>query len=247
MNWYYAEGNQQKGPVSETDLDQLFQNGQISETTLIWKEGMANWEAYSKIRGTGAAGAAAGLAAGSVVCSQCGQMFSPDDVIRYGDSAVCAGCKPVFLQKLREGGSLTAGEMDYASFGIRFGAKFLDNIIMQVVGMAVGFALGVALGSGGPEAATRASLIAMAVGFMMEIAYRTFFIGAYGATPGKMACKIRVVNEDGSKVSYGKAAGRAFAEYLSAFICLIGYIMAAFDDQKRTLHDRICGTRVIRN
>jgi uncharacterized RDD family membrane protein YckC len=26
----------------------------------------------------------------------------------------------------------------------------------------------------------------------------------------------------------------------------IGYIMAAFDSQKRALHDRICDTRVIR-
>jgi hypothetical protein len=26
---------------------------------------------------------------------------------------------------------------------------------------------------------------------------------------------------------------------------MIGYIMAAFDDQKRALHDRICNTRVI--
>jgi uncharacterized RDD family membrane protein YckC len=26
----------------------------------------------------------------------------------------------------------------------------------------------------------------------------------------------------------------------------IGYLMAAFDDQKRALHDRICDTRVVR-
>jgi uncharacterized RDD family membrane protein YckC len=29
-------------------------------------------------------------------------------------------------------------------------------------------------------------------------------------------------------------------------IFAIGYIMAAFDDEKRALHDRICSTRVIR-
>ena len=28
-------------------------------------------------------------------------------------------------------------------------------------------------------------------------------------------------------------------------ICYIGYILAAFDDQKRSLHDHICNTRVI--
>ena len=77
-------------------------------------------------------------------------------------------------------------------------------------------------------------------------AYDTWFIGKYGATPGKMACKLKIVVEDGSRVSYLRAFGRHFAKYLSAMILLIGYIMAAFDDQRRTLHDRICETRVVR-
>jgi uncharacterized RDD family membrane protein YckC len=251
MNWYYAEGNEQKGPVSEAELDQLFQRGQLLGSTLVWKEGMANWEAYSSIRGSQASNAAAaGLAEGSVVCSQCNQLFSQNDVIRYGDKAVCAACKPVFLQKLKEGSALAAEELDYASFGIRFGAKFLDGIILRIVGTVVGFAVGAAFGAAGSAdegGVAIAVVVATAVEFIISMSYTIFFIGAYGATPGKMACKIRVVNPDGSKVSYAKATGRAFAEYLSAFTCMIGYIMAGFDSERRSLHDRICSTRVIRN
>jgi uncharacterized RDD family membrane protein YckC len=33
--------------------------------------------------------------------------------------------------------------------------------------------------------------------------------------------------------------------WISAFILMIGYIMAGFDPEKRALHDRICETRVI--
>jgi uncharacterized RDD family membrane protein YckC len=62
-----------------------------------------------------------------------------------------------------------------------------------------------------------------------------------------MACKLKVVTADNDRVSYPRAFGRYFAEILSGLILLIGYIMAAFDDQKRTLHDRICDTRVIRS
>jgi uncharacterized RDD family membrane protein YckC len=47
-------------------------------------------------------------------------------------------------------------------------------------------------------------------------------------------------------MSYLRAFGRHFAKYLSAMILGIGYFMAAFDDQRRTLHDRICETRVVR-
>jgi uncharacterized RDD family membrane protein YckC len=80
---------------------------------------------------------------------------------------------------------------------------------------------------------------------VIAIGYETFFIGKYGATPGKMACKIKVVTADGGKVSYLLAFGRYFAKVLSSLTCLIGYIMAAFDDEKRALHDRICNTRVV--
>ena len=41
-----------------------------------------------------------------------------------------------------------------------------------------------------------------------------------------------------------RAIGRHFSEWLSS-ILFIGYIMAAFDEEKRALHDRICGTRVV--
>lgn len=76
--------------------------------------------------------------------------------------------------------------------------------------------------------------------------YTTWFLGRYGATLGKMACKIKVVTADGERVSYARACGRHFAEFISSLILFIGYIMAAFDNQKRTLHDRICNTRVVR-
>ena len=71
-------------------------------------------------------------------------------------------------------------------------------------------------------------------------------MGRFGATPGKMACGLKVVMADGGKVTYLRALGRAFSEILSGIILYIGYIMAGFDDEKRALHDRICDTRVIK-
>jgi len=73
------------------------------------------------------------------------------------------------------------------------------------------------------------------------------YLGRYGATPGKMAVKIRVVTPDGGPISYGRATGRFFADILSGMICYIGYLMVAFDkEQRRALHDHICGTRVVK-
>src|SRR5439155_4542122 len=137
--------------------------------------------------------------------------------------------------------------MEYAGFWIRFGAKFVDGIILRLVGTVVGMATGATLTGTSESARSVVALISYGLGMVIDIAYRTIFVGAFGATPGKMAAKVKIVNADGSKVSYLKAFARAMAEYISLLTVLIGYIMAAFDNEKRALHDRICGTRVVRN
>ena len=65
-----------------------------------------------------------------------------------------------------------------------------------------------------------------------------------GATLGMKACGIVVVNADGTgPISLLKAIGRYFASMLSSLILGIGYLMIAFDSEKRALHDYICSTR----
>lgn len=245
MDWYYAVGSERKGPVNEAEFQQLVQGGVVTAQTLVWREGMENWQAYGTMSGAGAGGAAAPTGGTEVVCSQCGKIFSQEDVIRYGDVWVCATCKPVFVQRLKEGAAV-AGTMDYASFGTRFAAKLLDGIIVGIVNMGLSMAMGMAMKGAGADGQVAVQIGLMVVSIFLNLAYGIFFLGKFGATPGKMACKIKVVMADGEPITYGRAAGRCFAEILSGMICYIGYLMAAFDDEKRTLHDRICNTRVVK-
>ena len=67
-----------------------------------------------------------------------------------------------------------------------------------------------------------------------------------GATVGKMAMGLRVVTGSGQRLSFMNATGRYFAKILSAIILCIGFIMIAFTDKKRGLHDMIAGTLVIK-
>jgi uncharacterized RDD family membrane protein YckC len=93
---------------------------------------------------------------------------------------------------------------------------------------------------------TTLGLSANGLSMLINAAYITFFLGKFGATPGKMALRLRVVSPSGGSISYGRAFCRFLAEFLSSILLCIGYIMAAFDEEKRALHDRICDTRVIR-
>ena len=110
MNWYYVEAGQQAGPVDDAQLDELRRAGRIQDDTLVWRDGLANWIPYSQAKTpvTPAPGTAPPVAAGSestneAVCIECGRIFNKDEMIRQGQGFVCAGCKPVFMQKLREG------------------------------------------------------------------------------------------------------------------------------------------------
>lgn len=91
----------------------------------------------------------------------------------------------------------------------------------------------------------------------VEVIYHALFVAIFSATPGKMLCGLRVISADGSKVGASKAISRAIIPALlvvfdalaglsiGAFILVFGYVMAAFDAQKRTLFDHLVGTRVV--
>jgi uncharacterized RDD family membrane protein YckC len=250
MNWYYALGDQQIGPISKAELQALVKTKKINSDTRVWRPGMKEWQELGQLV-KGGLPAPPSIKPGSgrsglTQCSECGNSFSQDDMIRFGESWVCAACKPLFVQKIKEGLAVV-GSMDYAGFWIRFGAKFIDWIIIGgisfVILMPAGFLMGTRSSSSSDYIIP---VLIQLLNWVIPAVYATWFLGKFGATPGKMACRLKVVTAANERVSYLKALGRHFAEMLSSIILLIGYIMAAFDDQKRTLHDRICDTRVIR-
>jgi hypothetical protein len=46
--WWYALNNEQKGPVSESELNLLQNHNVLSSDTLVWKDGLQNWIKYSE-------------------------------------------------------------------------------------------------------------------------------------------------------------------------------------------------------
>jgi uncharacterized RDD family membrane protein YckC len=257
MAWYYAEAGKQAGPVEDAQLEQFLQSGRIQPDTLVWREGMANWQPYSQVRaggaaegGTATAVAIAPGASNQVVCAECGGVFNAEDTIAYGNARVCAACKPKFIQKLSEGARLNVNDLAYAGFWTRFAAVLIDGVILFFVNAGIGFVAGVGFASTlrtpSPGFIVLQAIV-MLINLCIGVGYEVILIGKYGATVGKMACKIKVVTAQGGNVSYLLALGRYFAKMLSGLILGIGYLMAAFDDEKRALHDRICDTRVIVN
>ncbi len=62
MDWFYAEGGRQVGPVPQSEFDRLVQAGTIQGDTLVWREGMPDWRTYREVAGPSAPVAFAGSA-----------------------------------------------------------------------------------------------------------------------------------------------------------------------------------------
>jgi len=273
MKWYYAEGGRQVGPVEESVLDDLVRQGTVRDDTLVWREGMAAWQRHAAVRGSSSAGsgnasagpppAPAGVAVpasatDSRYCSECGRPFPASQLTSYGDVSVCAQCQPAYTR--RQSGTQAGTMRHFGGFWIRFLAIIIDGIILWVVSTIIRLPLGLAIGGVGlglgrnPDpsqvlAALPAILSLAGLSFLIQTAvslgYEVYFLSTRGATPGKMALGLKVTRADGSPVSAGLAAGRYFAKYLSFLTFCIGFIIAGFDREKRSLHDHICGTRVV--
>jgi uncharacterized RDD family membrane protein YckC/ribosomal protein L40E len=207
----------------------------------------------------------------SVYCYKCGLKL-PDAAVQ--DKKICNGCYAVnsatsqycykcglkLPDRLGTGYELTG---KYAGFWVRLLAKFIDGIILNIVNYAVmmiayfsifgstadflkPFESYITQGGLLPASFWLFYGISVLASMIVSIAYYTIAIGKWGRTIGKKALGLKIVKPDGSRVSYWRAFGRYWADMLNGFTLGIGYLIIAFTEKKRGLHDYICDTIVIK-
>jgi GYF domain 2 len=114
MHWYYEKGGQQVGPLTDEQFHQAVRKGDVLQNTLVWNETLSGWVAYKtvmqpQIPTTPApplpfAQKRAGTSPVVQQCSQCSRSLPQEEMIQYGGVWICAACKPLFFQRLKEGG-----------------------------------------------------------------------------------------------------------------------------------------------
>ncbi len=142
----------------------------------------------------------------------------------------------------------------YAGFWIRMAARIIDLVVILAAFNL--FFLVDRLGSGaglwapagivqGGDPFSAGNIVRLAFFLFFPGFYYVYLHGAYGQTFGKMALGIRVLNDDGSPISFGTS----FLRWLGYFLCDltldIGYLWVAFDARKQGLHDKLCRTIVV--
>jgi hypothetical protein len=137
--------------------------------------------------------------------------------------------------------------MRYAGFWIRFVAYIIDTFIISTVLILLGTIWSLQDDDSIDLAATIASsAIVLWISFFLHWLYFAIMESSESqATIGKKVLGIKVTDEFGQRMSFGRATGRYFSKYISSLILGIGYLMAAFMDRKQALHDKIASTLVV--
>lgn len=223
-DWYYADGDQQRGPYTDEEMLDLLSTGRVALTQLVWRQGMAQWaplNAVGELIGIAPAAATAVL-----------PYPSPPQINYYN---------PI------------GGTIAYAGFWLRFVAYVIDAIIMWIPNQVVRFALQFAMmeplraRSSNPVDLLPIAMFGLTVQICVDWLYFALMeSSASQATLGKWAVGIIVTDMEGQRISFGRATGRYFGKILSSLILCIGFMMAGWTQKKQALHDELANTLVIR-
>jgi uncharacterized RDD family membrane protein YckC len=149
----------------------------------------------------------------------------------------------------------------YGGFWIRFLAHLIDHVILGAVAAPLFFIM--VLPSivriahqaerdqePSPElivAIVSSAFVYIALAFIGQWLYEALLTSSlWQGTIGKKVLRLKVVDEAGNRIGFGRATGRFFAKILSSMFFCIGFIMVGLTDRKRGLHDMLAGTMVMK-
>ncbi len=143
----------------------------------------------------------------------------------------------------------------FGGFWLRAVALLIDTILSTIISVIIAGIFGAVLGfqmaqSGADLDSIQivGSVLGQFIGAVVGwIYFASMESSSWQATLGKRAVGIRVIDEDGNRISFGRASGRYFAKILSTLILCVGFFMAGWTRKKQGLHDIIAGTLVVKS
>jgi uncharacterized RDD family membrane protein YckC len=145
------------------------------------------------------------------------------------------------------------GAEPMAGFWYRLLASLIDTVLsyiaMMIIVLPVGYLIGVSMAGSATQQELEAiggmfgGVIGVVIGWLWFTLPES---SGWQASVGKKIVGLKVTNEHGHRISFGKANARYWSKLLSALILMIGFLMVAFTKRKQGLHDKIAKTYVVK-
>ncbi|MFA6961090.1 MAG: RDD family protein [Opitutaceae bacterium] len=256
MQWYYAIDGQRLGPVPHTELEHLVHAGKLSDDSLVWRQGMDQWQTLGELK-----------AVEPTLIAAAPPPLPVSTALTGGEAEEFAFRRTPHLHA--EEKPVAPEVLLYAGFWRRCGANLVDLvlwlfgwiIITNIIGMrffpeavklnekiiASGERWSYAMSPDEMVMMLRFSAVMVVAGVVWAIIYDLLFLLRHSATPGKLLFGIRLVGANGKPLGFARIVARCLAKGIAGIPTLgIGYLVVAFDEQKRGLHDFVCNTRVVK-
>jgi uncharacterized RDD family membrane protein YckC len=136
-----------------------------------------------------------------------------------------------------------------AGFWRRLVAAFLDWLLVGIVAAAIGDLFGVdAPSPPSTDGGVNVQLAGTGPFILVELLYFTWFHAtSAGQSIGNKILGIRVLDADtGRSLPYARAFVRALMSNLSALPCFLGFLWMLWEPRKRTWHDLVADSLVVR-
>jgi uncharacterized RDD family membrane protein YckC len=244
--WYYADYERNRhGPVDDRDMARLHADGQLAPDTLVWREGLAQWQPWRNLVAEVVSDAPAPATRASFAAAPVPGVR--EGVNPYAMAEPASPYAPPRAPVHRTAHARAGGHVVYAGFWKRVAASLIDSVILALLGGVVGAAIGGLLGAllGGGSSGSLRLVVQLAGAVLAASYYGWFYASVQQASPGKMAIGIKVVRGDGDGCGFWRGFWRYFAMIPGSLLLGIGFVMAGFTARKQALHDLICDTIVV--
>lgn len=108
MNWYYAVGQETRGPFAESELLRLLHDGTISPQTYVWSPALSGWQALAE----SPLGPTARVAAEEFACIVTGRKLPASQLIKTEHGWVSAEGRDTYFRSIREDAPLVLADAD---------------------------------------------------------------------------------------------------------------------------------------
>jgi uncharacterized RDD family membrane protein YckC len=132
---------------------------------------------------------------------------------------------------------ISFGSVSYGGFWVRLLALALDGAVLAIAAALLWWLM--------PRLGL-ASLFLVTLLALESVYFAAFWSSRMEATPGQKICGLRVIDAvtaDG--ISFSRGLLRVLGMFVSALVLGVGFVMVAFTQRKRGLHDIIAGTYIV--
>ncbi len=205
--WWYSNDDHQKiGPVSKTELEQLYLDEKISSVTKMWSDGLLDWRLLSEIPEL-----AMIIVKNPPPLHSLKEKFSQTklDVRDTQD-----------IDNLKSDNIVTDDKdvVKNPRPWIRFFAKMFDLLIFTsicffIIGIIEAIFAIVII----PESIINNNLTAGLLAIPLALLLDSICMAIFGNTPGKKLLKLQIKNQSGNSLNFSQALNRNFSLYVRGF------------------------------